>query len=372
MDAALLASLQEKPRHFLDEQRHAAGALGDAIDHVLCQHVVRRKVADHMPHLIAVERRERNRAVVRAHPPGQPEFWACADEDNQRRQRAAFGDAAQHVERARIGPMQVFQREHHRLKPGAGDQDRSQRAQLPAPQVLWRQSRHAFLWQRNGQQCRKQRDILDGVEFDLCQRALQLRDPLLRRHVGAAEALTAPFGDRVQRRVLQELRTAPFDPGMRGVAQPRLEFLHQPRLAQARLANDQHQLPVAPPRTLPAPQQHGELLVTTDQRRETALPRAASDTARPHQAEQGHRLRHAAESVTAALLGDEQAGDLPQHPRRHHDLARLGGSLRAGRDVRHVAENLAGFDHHRPPVDRDARGQRWLARAYVLAIQLRD
>ena len=104
MDAALLASLQEKPRHFLDEQRHAAGALGDAIDHFLWQRVERRKVADHMPHLIAVERRERNRAVVRARPPGRPGFRPTADEDKQGRQRAALGDASQHVERSSDRP----------------------------------------------------------------------------------------------------------------------------------------------------------------------------------------------------------------------------------------------------------------------------
>jgi hypothetical protein len=43
-------------------------------------------------------------------------------------------------------------------------------------------------------------------------------DALRRRNIGAAEALTAPFGDRMQRRVLQKLRTAPFDPGVRQVS----------------------------------------------------------------------------------------------------------------------------------------------------------
>ena len=156
---------------------------------------------------------------------------------------------------------------------------------------------------------------------------------------------------------------------MRGVAQPRPKFLDQPRLADTRFANNQHQLPVTLPRPLPAPHQHGDLLVTTDQRRETALPRAASDTARPYQAEQGHRLRYASEFVTAALLDNKQTGDLPLHARRDHDLARLGHRLRAGRDVGHVAEKLVSFDQHRPPLDRNARGKRGLARAGVLAVQ---
>ena len=54
-----------------------------------------------------------------------------------------------------------------------------------------------------------------------------------------------------------------------------------------------------------------------------ALPRAASAAACPHQPEQRHRLRHAFEFVAAALLGDEQTGDLALHPRCHHDRAWL-------------------------------------------------
>ena len=47
-----------------------------------------------------------------------------------------------------------------------------------------------------------------------------------------------------------------------------------------------------------------------------ALPGAASAAARPNEPEQRHRLRHAFEFMAAALLGDEQACDLPLHPRR--------------------------------------------------------
>ena len=134
--------------------------------------------------------------------------------------------------------------------------------------------------------------------------------------------------------------------------------------------DDQHQLAVALPRSLPAPHQHRDFLVATDQRREMALPGTASAAARPHQSEQRHRLRHAFEFMAAALLGDEQARDLALHPRRNHDRARLGQRLHPRRDIWHVAENLARrIHHHRPGFDRDARGQRRLARAGVLAVQ---
>jgi hypothetical protein len=69
-----------------------------------------------------------------------------------------------------------------------------------------------------------------------------------------------------------------------------------------------------------------------------------------------------ASALAAAFLGDEQTGDLTLRPRRHHDRARLRQRLCPSGDVRHVPENLARrVDHHRPGVDGDARGERWLA-----------
>ena len=140
LDAALLAALQQEPRYFLDEQRYAAGALGHAINHFLRQRVAGGKLADHVPHLRAVKRREGDRAVMRAHAPGRPKFGPGGDENEQGRQRTAFGDAAQQVERGRIGPMQIFKRQHDRLSPCAGHHPISKRRQLPAPQFLRRQS----------------------------------------------------------------------------------------------------------------------------------------------------------------------------------------------------------------------------------------
>ena len=232
-------------------------------------------------------------------------------------------------------------------------------------------ARRAFRGQRNVEQRRQQGSVLRRVELDLRQRTLQVGEPPLGRHVGAAEALAAPFGDRMQRRVLQKLRAAPFDPGVRRVGEPGMKFLDQARFAQARLADDQHQLAVALPRPLPAPHQHRDFLVAADQRREIALRRAASAAARAHQPEQRHRLGHALERVRAALLGDEQAGDLALHPRRDQNRARLGQRLHPRRDVGDVAVNLARRIHHRRTgFETDAGDELRLAGAGVLAVQL--
>src|ERR1700722_10043648 len=122
----------------------------------------------------------------------------------------------------------------------------------------------------------------------------------------------------MQWRVLQELRTTPFDPGMWCLAKPGMEFLDQARLAQPRLTNDKHKLPFAAPSALPAPHEYRYFLIATDERRQMPLPRAAPATAGPHQ-----------------------------------NLSRR-------------------IDHHRAGFDTDARVDRWLARTVVLAVDLSE
>ena len=127
----------------------------------------------------AIERRQRDGAVMRAHAPGRAELGPRRRHDEQRRQRAALGDAAQDVERGRIGPVQILERQHHRLDLGARHHPVGQRRQLPAPQFLGRQARRAFLRQRNVEERREQGSILRRIELDLRERTFQFREPPL-------------------------------------------------------------------------------------------------------------------------------------------------------------------------------------------------
>ena len=67
--------------------------------------------------------------------------------------------------------------------------------------------------------------------------SLQVGEALLSGSIQAIP-LPAPFCDRVQRRVLQKLRGAPFDPGMRTFREPRVDLFDEPGLAETRFAND--------------------------------------------------------------------------------------------------------------------------------------
>src|SRR5271166_6463200 len=100
---------------------------------------------------------------------------------------------------------------------------------------------------------RKQGSVFRRIELDLREDRFELGEPLLRRHFGTAEPDAAPFGNRVQRRILQELGRAQFDPRMRGLAKLGAKLFHEPGLANSWLAADQHKLAFARPDALPAP-----------------------------------------------------------------------------------------------------------------------
>ena len=51
-----------------------------------------------------------------------------------------------------------------------------------------------------------------------------------------------------------------------------MKFLDQAGLTQSRLAHDQHELAITVAHPLPAPHQQVDFFLTTDERREMALP----------------------------------------------------------------------------------------------------
>jgi hypothetical protein len=75
--------------------------------------------------------------------------------------------------------------------------------------------------------------------------------------------------------------------------------------------------------------------------------------------------------VRAALLGNEESGDLALHPCRDQHRTGLGQRLHARRDIRHVAVNLAArVEHGRADVEPDTGGKLRPAGTGILAIQL--
>jgi hypothetical protein len=120
--------------------------------------------------------------------------------------------------------------------------------------------------QRNVYERREQGRVFCGVEPDKPQRVLEIREALLGRGIHT-KALPAPFRDWMKRGILQELRGSPFDPGVRRLRQARMELLDEPRLAESRFADDQHQLAFASLCAVPPARKRTELLLAADKRR---------------------------------------------------------------------------------------------------------
>jgi hypothetical protein len=118
--------------------------------------------------------------------------------------RASLGERAQEIERRRIRPVQVLEGEDNRLRPRASQKQSSHCRQLPAPQLLGRKGGHALRRQWNVHKRRNKGRVLPRVEANQPQRVLEICEALIGGSINA-KSQAAPLGNRMQRRVLEEL-----------------------------------------------------------------------------------------------------------------------------------------------------------------------
>jgi hypothetical protein len=357
VNTALLPALKKQARHLLDEQRHSPCSLANLVDYVFGERMARRDLADHARDPSAIKGAERDHAVMRTQAPGRAELWAGRRQQEQRCLRPAFGEGAQQVERRRVRPVKILEGDDGRLRPRSGQNPSGHRRQLPSPQLLRRQVGGAALRQWDVHERRKQRRVFRRVEPDQPQRAFKVGEPLVGGRI-RAKTLTAPFGNRMHRRVLEQLRCAPFDPGVRRFREMCMELLNEPRFSKSRLADDQHKLTFARPSTLPAARKHAQFLLATDKGRDRASAAPSTAAAGADDTKELDRRGYAFEFARGLLLGDEQPCDLALNIHGDQHRTWLGRGLNARRDVRRVAKHLSGRLHdHRPRLDADTSGQ---------------
>jgi hypothetical protein len=106
-------------------------------------------LADHPADVRAVERRERNDAMVRSHGPGRAELRPRRRHDEQPCLGAALCQRPQEIERGRVRPVQVLEDHHGRLRTRSREIPRRHRRELPSPQFLRREYCRTLLGQRN-------------------------------------------------------------------------------------------------------------------------------------------------------------------------------------------------------------------------------
>ena len=93
--------------------------------------MARGEFADHLSDVGAIERAERDDAMMGARAPGRAEFRPRGREDEQRRLGASLGESLQEIKRGRIGPVQVLERQHDGLRARPGEKPRDKGRQLP-------------------------------------------------------------------------------------------------------------------------------------------------------------------------------------------------------------------------------------------------
>src|SRR5271166_1091564 len=166
----------------------------------------------------------------------------------------------------------------------------------------------------------------------------------------------------MQRRILQELRRTPYDPRVWRLAELRPKLFDQPGLADAGLADNQHELSFAPAGAFPAADEDANVLFAADERCEKPGAIPAASTAYAQYPIERHWRRDAFELVRALILNDEQPGRLSLHARGDEHRPRFGRRLDARRDVRRFAEHFSrGVDDDGAALQPDAGDQFWKA-----------
>ena len=167
LGAALRVALEQESRHLLDEQRDAARSLAHSVDHLVGKRMPACDLADHPADLRAVERRERNDAVVRAHGPGRAELRPRRRHDEQSG-ACAPRSASDRMRSSEVGSAQCRSSKTSTTGcvPRARQIPRRHRRELPSPQFLRREFRRTLLGQRNVDQRRDQGRVFGRVEAD--------------------------------------------------------------------------------------------------------------------------------------------------------------------------------------------------------------
>ena len=182
----------------------------------------------------------------------------------------------QELQRGGVHPVQILDDEQDRLPRGARVQplQHGPKGLFTLPDRRQRQRRVAIRG-RERQQRRPQRDGLGPGQIVLFQAVQHPVEPGLRRFLAVeGEGPFVEVDGRIESRVLEMRRAAPLDDGCVHFPFDHLSqdvLLHrvdQARLAQARLADQQDDLPHALLGLLPAIREQADLLIAAGQRRE--------------------------------------------------------------------------------------------------------
>ena len=314
---ALRGAFQHRLGQLLDKQRHPVGALDDLRDDIGGERGIAGQSLHQRLAVAFAEPIERQARDVGAAAPGRLEFGTKGDRQQHRQTPHPVDGQIQQLARGRIDPVGVLEHHQHRPVPRLGFELAEQRLEQLLAFAL-RAEVEVRGGTRQRQQLAQQRDIvvIPRARREQCPQFAELGfDRVVAGEPGGAFEL----GDEgIERAVLVVRRAEIAQAGMRLASDVLGKRRRQPRLADARLAGDQHHPSFAALRLLPAADQQLDFLVTPDERR---LPRAQC-------LEPAHHAALAEHPPCRLRLG--KAGKLSAARDRRDRTARrsAGGSLR--------------------------------------------
>ena len=190
--------------------------------------------------------------MVRAHAPGRAELRPGRRHMSNGACAPRSASARNEIERSRVGPVQVLEGEHDWLRPRPRQNPGSHRRQLPSPQLFGREFRGTVLAATGCQRAARAEAHIRlgrGRSDATCLRGR--RDAV--RRTAPRQIAAGPIRRSDAAACSATAARRPFDPGVRRLREPRMELLDEPRLAEAGLADDQHELALAFASAFPAP-----------------------------------------------------------------------------------------------------------------------
>src|SRR6516162_1856968 len=214
----------------------------------------------------AAEPVQRDHCHLRLADPRWLELGPVGCDQQHRQARDLLDSKVEHLARSRIDPMQIFEDHQYRLPPRQRLELSEQRRQCPLLLAL-----RAEVERREALAAGKRQHLGDQREVarfrPVAEQRLQLVELCCVRVVASEPRGALQLADKgVERAVLIVRRAKIANSGVWLGLDALRQCLGQARLADARLAGDQHHPPCAELRLLPAPRQEVELLVAADQR----------------------------------------------------------------------------------------------------------
>ncbi len=367
--------LDDRLRQLLHVQRHAVGLVDHVFDHLDGHRLAAGALHDQRLHLRALEPAERDRRHVRAHRPAWHEVRTVRHDVHHRHRGRLLDAELEQRERRGIGPLQVLPDPKHGLLLRLLQQPRHQRVERALALLFGApfERRVAALGKRQRHQRRVQgHRPVGGQEALPRERGFELREP--RAGVvprGPPHHALQMLDHRMKRRVGVIRRASRRDPDVLLARRPRAQRHDETRLPDARLALDQHDLPMPVPASVPRAQEKPELLLAPDQlqRIAAAVEPRAGEVALAHDPPGAQRLRQPLQRVRAEVLAGERFADQLARERTDDDRVRLCQCLQPRGHVRGLADDARALrrsfaddvaDDHRTGGDADAHGKRRL------------